>query len=243
MRKFLPALLFLPLCSLADHFEVPAMGGVTFSDPTNIRSVTISPEPDLIINDYYTDHGTELGFLAGLGLVYSFDHVSPAPFVYNFGLMSYFVNVGEIDGIEYPAINTGDNGTMDYQFSAQSVVVMFQARMIYTAKPIQPYVFLGLGFAKNRLYDYAEKPFNPAYPETFESKTVTSGAYEFGAGIQHKIPVDPKSHFRYLVSLDYRYLSMGQAELGTMDGQKTREALQVDNLSTEALVLAITTQF
>lgn len=247
MSRPLVAGLLLPLFAQADNFQIPVMGGFTMSALENARSVTVNETPE-VINDYIADQDTVFGYMAGMGLVYSFDKVSPAPFTYNFGLMGYFVEMGNVEGTEYPFINAGSFDTLDYHFKAKSVAFMLQPRIIYTKYPFQPYVFLGIGMAKNHLYDYKEKPSDPsgsavAAPNPYASKTVTSYAYEVGAGIQHKISHDTKNNFKYLLSLDYRYMNLGDAELGVMPGQLTRDAPKVNNLNTQALVFSITTQF
>lgn len=240
------ALLLVPLISFADHFEIPVIGGVTFSEPENERDVTVNSSP-LVINDYVTDQDMRAGYLTGLGLVYSLEHVTPAPFTYNFGLMVYYLNLGEVQGTEYPFINQGSFDTLDYRFKSQSLAFMLQPKIIMTSFDYQPYVFLGLGVAKNYLYDYKEGPTDPsssaAATDPFENKMLTSFAYEVGIGIQHEIPYHHNDLFRYVFSVDYRYINLGQAALGFRDNQTTRESIEVNNLNTQSLVFAVTVQF
>lgn len=247
MRCAVTALLFLPFCSQANHFEIPVMGGVTWSDLSNNHAVEVSSSP-VLINDYLTDKTTRVGFINGLGLNYSFDHVSEAPFAYHIGVVGYFVDFGEVTGLKLPLANIGSFDTLNYRFRVKSTSLMLQSKMLYTKYPFQPYAFLGLGVGKNRAYDYKEKPTDPtssavADPYPFRSKTTTSFAYELGLGVQHRIADYPKNRLQYLLSLDYRYLNYGSAELGAMAVETTRDSIEVSSLHTQALVLSVTTLF
>jgi opacity protein-like surface antigen len=241
------ALLLLPLCSQANHFEIPVMGGVTWSDPSNNRSVEVSSSP-LLINDYLTDKTTRAGYLTGLGLNYSFDHPTEAPFSYLIGLVGYFVDFGEVAGLKLPLANIGSFDTLNYRYRLKSTSLMLESKMLYTKYRFQPYGFFGLGVGKNRAYDYKEKPTDPtgsavADPYPFRSKTTTSLAYELGLGVQYQIADYPQNHLHYLLSLDYRYLNYGSPELGSMANETTRDTLEVSSLHAQAIVLSITTLF
>ena len=102
--------------------------------------------------------------------------------------------------------------------------------------------------AWNTLYDYEEVPTNPnsgavPSPEFYRDKTHTALAYEVGIGLQYELPHKHTHMFHYLVSADYRYMNMGEAELGTMHSQTTSDHLEVSPLSAQALVLAVTIIF
>lgn len=243
------ALTLLPLFAFADHFQIPAVGGFTFSSlKNNHEIITVSPDPILVVNEYHTDVQNQFGYLAGAGLIYSFDQVSEAPFTYTFGLMAYYLDLGEISGLESPYINAGDFDTLDFQFDASSLAFLLESKIMYTKYPFQPYAFLGLGLGKNRLNHYKESPTDPngtavAAPSPFGSKTVTSFAYELGLGVQHQIANYPSNHLKYFLSLDWRYINLGDAELSTMMNQQSRGAPKVDTLDTQAIVFSIITQF
>jgi opacity protein-like surface antigen len=241
------ACLVFPLCGLANHYEVPVMGGVTWSSLSNNRSVTISDSP-LIVNDYLVNKTERNGFMDGLGFAYSFDQASKAPLAYHLGLMGYFVDFGKVTGLELPWINSGNYDTLNYRFRVKSTALMLHSKMVYTGFHFQPYVFLGLGGARNQAHDYKELATDPngtavAAPRPFHNNTLTSFAYEVGVGVQHSLADYPQNKLHYLVSLDYRYMNFGRAELGMLPTQTTDDQLNVPSVNTQALVLSLTTLF
>lgn len=230
------------LAATANHYEISAMGGMTISELSNNESVQVNP---MVINDYDTDEDTSIGPIVGFGLRYGFDGLAHDNLSLTLGVSGYYLNYGDIEGTEYPFVNAGSFDTLDYHFRTRTVALMFEPRLVYSKYRFQPYLLTGIGSAWNHAYNYKEMPTDPngsaaPAPNAFRSQTVNSFAYEVGLGVQYKFD---KDIYHHLVSLDYRYMNMGHADLGTMAGQLTSDHLEVSPLATQAIVLSLTTAF
>lgn len=239
------ASLLLPMLSHGNHVEGTLMGGAIFSQLSNNKSVQVHP---LVTNLYEADEEMKSGSLAGATVAYAFEGWEKHHIALSLGLSGYYLNYGEVEGTEYPFANAGSFDTLDYQFNAHSFALMLEPKLVYTQFAWQPYFFVGIGSAWNRLSDYDEKPSNPAgsaapAAQAFSSKTVNAFAYELGIGVQHEFAHRAQNMFRYRLAADYRYMNLGHADLGTMPGQLTSDHLHVSPLSTQALVVSFTTLF
>ncbi|MFI4956785.1 MAG: outer membrane protein [Gammaproteobacteria bacterium] len=237
-----PLLLGATLAAQANHYEISAMGGMAISELSNNESVKVHP---LVTNDYETDEDVTVGPAVGLGLRYGFDGLAHDNLSLTLGVSGYYINYGDITGTEYPFVNGGSFDTLDYHFRTRSFALMFEPRLVYSKYVFQPYLITGIGSAWNRAYNYKEAPTDPngsaaPAPHPFRSQTVNAFAYEVGIGVQYKFD---KDIYHHLVSLDYRYMNMGHADLGTMSGQLTDDHLEVSPLATQTIMLSLTTAF
>lgn len=186
--------------------------------------------------------------LVGAGIGHTFEKNSNKPINLNINLMAYFLNFGHVNGTEFVAANDSVFDTLNYQFSAESLAFMVTPRLIFTSSSWQPFIFVGAGVASNRLSGYSEAPTDPSLtaamiPNVFGNQNVISFAYQVGLGIQHQIYADAKRHIHYFMSMDYRYMNFGKAQLGTFPAETTNDHLQITQLVTQAAVLSLNASF
>jgi opacity protein-like surface antigen len=227
--------------SFANGIDLFLAGGGTYSSLTN-------GDTDVVFNDnvtsqFQTDEANVWNVLGGLGVGYTIPFKQY--FSTSFYLSGYVVGLGDVEGIEHPFINAGDDfDTLNYQFKVNSYTVMLESRLAITRYPLQPYILAGIGVAWNKLFDFEEEPTNPngsaaPLPEGFADHTQTSFAYQFGVGLQYNFLQGDAGQCTWQISLDYRYMNMGEGSLGTVPGQTTNETLKVSNIDTQALVLTL----
>jgi opacity protein-like surface antigen len=239
--RILPTIfLMLPLTCLAGKIDIYLMGGPAFSSNTNANNVRIN---QYMVNEYRTIAGTQTRLMPGLGIGHTFDQFAQ-PINISLGLSGYYSNLGKVKGREYPFIDDGVFDSLNYQFYTRSIAAMVESRLIYLFHGWQPYALIGMGAARNYLYHYSETPTIFAEsaatsPYPFANHTLTSFAYELGVGVQKQIFADVKHRLQYYVSLDYRYMNLGKAELGASAVQASNDRIQITHLTTQALIFSL----
>ncbi len=230
-----------PLCH-ADNLSVFASGGVSLSRLDNEKAVTIN---NFVVNDYNASVSNAWNIIGGIGIIQTytdiFDHVD-----FGVGFIGLIANLGTVNGTELPFASSSVYDTLNYSFEARSVAVMLESRLIYNDVTWQPYIFGGIGAASNRLSNYRESPAYPALsaatvPEVFSSHSQRAWAYEAGVGVQRQISAGGDGRPPFVVMIDYRYLNFGSGELGSFPAQIGSDRLQVNNLTTQAIMLTLQT--
>ena len=117
-----------------------------------------------------------MGWYWGLGIGHSFENVWSTPYRVSLGLAGYSMNVGGVNGTEFPLINDGVFDTVDYGYRVSSAALLLESRLYYTCYDWQPFALIGIGGAWNHFSDYNETPTNPALsaapaPQQFKSHT------------------------------------------------------------------------
>lgn len=203
---------------------------------------TVAPVTGLS-KTYTPNQGTQTAPFAGLGVEYAFNHLGAKPFTLSLGLSAYYINLGKVSGTEIPGSNIGLTDPLNYSMKAKSIAALFEPRLIYTACTLQPYLLTGAGYASNTLNSFQEStpagshalPGNP-----YSDHTQGSFAYEFGAGIQYPLT---KKNAHLLFRFEYRYLNLGDAELGTASDQTTNDRLEVKNTSANIVDIGLSYLF
>ena len=248
---FLPAFLMLTPIIYADdpdtrYNNIYFSAGGAMSDLGNNSSVAITSSQT---NTYNATSSSSTNSIFGIGIGHEF---APSYGERNvkivLGLGAHFINLGTIKGIESPFSNQGNFATLNYQFSASSTAIMAETRFVYTASSWQPYLLTGFGGAWNSLTGYNEVPTDSnsgASPAShvFTDNTQGSFAYEIGVGILHPIYHDRKNEIIYSLGLDYRYLRLGDAQLGLSSAQTTTEHLQANNTNVQAIMFTLSASF
>lgn len=242
MKRILLSLCFLlsPYFCQASTLDILLMGGPSVSTLSNNSNININPS---LVNEYKTQPQSPIQSVLGMGVARSYVAFNK-PINLSLGLSGYYVDYGKIKGTEYPFINDGLYDTLNYQFRAQSLVLMVEPRLIYTKFLWQPYALVGMGVAWNHLYNYNESPSVPAYsaaasPYPFSNRTEASFAYSFALGIQRQIFNNSFKPLLYFVSVEYRYMNNGKGELGASSAQTTSDRIHITNLATQAILLSL----
>lgn len=114
---------------------------------------------------------------------------------------------------------------------------MAEARLLLPKfhRSLIPYFALGIGGAKNRVYNYNETAITPAgLPgDPFTNKTTYSFAFQAGLGIIYQ----PKKSFG--ISLGYQYVNLGQAKLGKIATQTTSDYIKTGSIQTHNIKLGL----
>ena len=248
---FLSALLMLTPLIYADdpdtrYNNIYFSAGGAMSDLGNNSSVAIN---SFQTNTYNATSSSSTNSIFGIAIGHEF---APSYGTRNvkivLGLGAHFINLGTVKGIESPLSNLGDFDTLNYQFSASSTAIMAETRFVYSASSWRPYLLTGLGGAWNSLSGYAEVPTDSnsgASPAShlFTDNTQGSFAYEIGVGILHPIYHDRKNEIIYDLGLDYRYLHLGNAQLGLSSSQTTTDHLQANNMNAQAIMFTLSASF
>lgn len=228
----------------ADTWDMTVSGGIDAARLHNNGTVNID---NINTNQYTTSNHTTYNGLAGVGFSRTFTQLKKMPLDLSLGFASYYIDEGKVSGTEYPSQNLGNYDTLDYQFHANSVAVFVEPKFTWTKYTWQPYLLTGVGESWNHLSNYHEYPTDPtstaaATLSGFSSYTQRQFAYEAGVGVQRELPLfkDYALPTRYYASLDYRYMSLGHAELGrATPNQLTNDRLTIPHLTTQAIVLSI----
>jgi opacity protein-like surface antigen len=236
----LATIALISFSSYANTLDMYLMGGPAFSRLSNNTAVQIN---DFLVNDYFTRTRSQTEPLLGFGVGRTFIPFSQ-PLSLTLGLSAYYTNYGTVKGSENPFANDGIYDALNYKFRAQSYSLMLESRLIYSCYDWQPFVFVGVGCAWNRLYGYSETPATDPLTaataqDTFSHNTNSAFAYEAGIGIQRHLFTDSVENIQYFASLDYRYLNFGKGELGTAPSQTTNQTLNISNLHSQAVVLSL----
>ncbi|MDP1574412.1 MAG: hypothetical protein Q8L78_05725 [Coxiellaceae bacterium] len=225
--------------------EISLSGGLTFSSLSNgNQSAVIDSDPVFgTTNTYDTQKATQVSGIGGIAYsrLFHFKHDMSV----TIGPALYYTNMDEVSGVEHPSTNyASDYDTLNYRYSADSVSLMAESRAIYEKYNWQPFATVGIGPSWNRLYDYSEVPTDPSLsampaPEVFRNNTSAQFAYEVGVGIQRLFPANEKYQIAYRLALSYRYFNFGSGELKAASGQATNQALTVNTLDTQAVLLSL----
>lgn len=227
----------------APHVALYLTGGLMASNLTTNSNVVIDQYNT--VNTYNTDMKWNFLLGAGVGVGY----ISyPYPFE-NFHMTIdpafYYADFGTVSGIEHPDSSGGSFDTLNYQFKASSIALLFETHLAYAAYSWQPVVVLGIGGAGNYLNNYSEYASNPnggASPTTtpFSNHWVANFAYEAGVGISHPIFVGKSRNVAYNLGLEYRYFNFGSGELGA---SASGNRLKVQTLDAQTILLSLGMRF
>lgn len=207
--------------------------GMTISQLS--KNTTVTPTNGLT-KSYTADTSPQYAPFIGVGAEYVFDSFTAMPIAMGLGLSAYYVGLGKLSGTEVPGSNLGLTDTLNYSMDASSAVIMFEPRLIYTAHPLQPYVIAGAGYAWNTLSNFAESTpsdGNAAASNPYGSHTEHHVSYELGLGAQYALRTPETSNLTFHV--EYRFIYLGDAQLGAADGQSTSERLSSRTLSTHII--------
>lgn len=237
---FALSLLLTPFICQASKLDILLMGGPAFFNISNGSYINVN---QYMLNEYITRSQAQARPIYGLGVAHSFDGFNK-PLSLSLGLFGYYLDYGTIKGTENPFVNDGIFDSLNYKFHARSLSTLIESRFIYTHFKWQPYILAGVGVSWNRLYKYNETPSTSSdsaaiATSQFPSNTMASFAYELGLGVQRQIFIDSSGVFQYFLSLDYRYLNNGKAELGQSSVQTTHDHFQVSNLTSQAILFSL----
>jgi len=230
------------------HMEAFISAGGAFSNLSNDETLRIN---SFVVNRYATNTNSQIEPLTGLGIGYVFNdiyEIDNRPFDLNLNLSAYYLNFDKVKGTEYPFVNAGSFDTLNYQFSADSTFIMIEPRLLYTINCWQPYLLLGIGVSSNRLDSYNEEPTNSAggaapVPIMFGGHTMNAFAYEAGFGVQRQIFADQTNKLYYFLSLDYRYINLGEGQLANFPAKTSGSHLTVSQLDTQSIMLSLRVHF
>lgn len=212
-----------PVISLsvgADHTNVFSTKSITF----------IPPFQNTYIGTHHYDTEAVLGIFLGEEIE------CRQAWTWQLGV-SYFQNneftaEGNVYQFSDPAFNN-----FTYQYNIQSKRLAIETKISRAFQQIwHPYVSAGIGAARNDAYGYTELPnTSDAVPMTqpFASHTTTSFIYLVGLGMD----VDLQQHLRAGVS--YRFVSLGQASLGSTPLQAAPNTLSHSHLNTNEFLVQI----
>ncbi len=213
---------------MAKSLNININTGLALSKLSNSSYVT---PVDGLTNTYNAQEGTQIGHFVGIGAEYALGPFTSQPFTLSLGLSVNYIDLGKISGIETPGSNLGLTDTLNYSMQANSIALMFEPRLIYTAYHVQPYFLTGAGSAFNTLNNFEEATPIGSYavPGSPYSHHTTSGfAYDFGAGLQY--PFRAK-YANLLFRFEYRYLNLSTVKLGSALGQTTNHHLESNDIS------------
>jgi len=225
--------------SYASNLDLHLSGGPAISTLSNNSYLSLSPD---VVNEYASDKQTVVEPLGAIGIGHTFKNLFHRPVDMALSLAGYYVYFGTVEGLVHPFVNAGQFDTSNYSFMAESYAAFIESRFIYAQYPWRPFIFAGIGASWNRLFDYDEMPTNPVTgavvpPNMFPSHTQTAFAYEAGIGIQHLLFYGKK--VQWLVSMDYRYMNLGEGKLGTLPTQTTDDTLKVNPMYTQGVVFTL----
>lgn len=192
---------------------------------------------DIITNRYVPQQKTNWQFFSGIGVG---RHVkSSGKYSVDLGLSGYYLNFGTQHGIVHPAFNLSpDFDTLNYSLKASSVIIWGELHWYFNTIFCKPYLFLGSGIVLNYAKHYVEMPTDPnetAAPmlSPFENYRAVNFSYGVGAGISHFKLARPKW------TLEYRYVNLGQVELGLTPVQSTAQHLAFRPINENLIVFTL----
>jgi len=218
--------------------------GSSFSQLSNKQYV--SPAIGLV-NSYNSNEPTQYRPFYGIGVEYNFDHPTTVPITLGLGLSIYSVNLGNISGIETPGINILPTpiDKLRYKIQAKSSIILLEPKVIYTAFLVEPYIFGGLGYARNKLSNFTEStiPGSLATPSAspYSNNVKTSFAFDAGLGLQYFFR-ECENNRAVVFYMEYRYFDLGKSKLGRGSTQTTNEHIIVNN-TTNVVDFGITYRF
>ena len=234
------ALSILSSLSYAKTVDFNLYGGLSFANLSNNSTLRINED---VTNRYRANSRTRTDPLFGIGIGHTFEKIFQKPWDISLGLSSYYLDLENVTGVEYPFVNAGMFDTLNYKFRVQSASLLVEPRLIYSRCDWQPYFIGGIGVAWNILNDYSERASNAALSAApgpfFGSNTQAAFAYEVGAGVQHQFFHDQKTGIDYSASLDYRYMNFGKGQLQNFEGMTASNHLGVSTIDTQAVVLSL----
>jgi opacity protein-like surface antigen len=122
----------------------------------------------------------------------------------------------------------------NYSYNINSSQYMIDAKLRRELQScLYPYVYLGLGLAANRAFDFTTDV--PAYltvTPDYSNKTTYAFAYSLGVGIDYLVMS------KLSVGIGYRFINLGNTELGTgtIRNTSTKAALSQSNLYVNSLL-------
>lgn len=237
MKRILSIIFGILITSLAyaDRVAFGVVGGANISGFKNNVAIPLANQ---IVNYYNSSANNHIAPVVGLELGYVFNNINYSPWDVLFDVAFYNIKYNAITGRGFfPYVN----GTLNYQFKGQSQALMFEALFIYTIPKLQPFVILGIGRSKNRLYDYNELPANQALNPNFTTQNFPSlqkkvFTYELGLGAQRSIFKDKLTE--WLISAEYHYFHLGEGQLGLLPNQINNNRFTM-NLHTNVFLLGL----
>jgi hypothetical protein len=215
--------------------------GVTGSRILNDQPVQLT---NVVTNTYSTSPEWQFEPMLGFAFGHTFHDFLNAPLALSLDLAGDIFDLNNVHGTEVPFSNGGGFDTLNYTFSAESAALFFEQRLIFSKYRIQPYILGGVGASANYLSNYSEVPTNSssaaaAAPSQFNNNTNIGLALEAGIGAQ--CALFKTEHAEYTLALDYRYVDLGLAQLGTFSSMTTNNRLEIPELKTNVVMLSLET--
>ena len=216
----------------ANFVDLSWYAGLNTANFSGSQYVETSSEAPGLTNFYDNDGSNVTTPMVGASVAYVWENLAGNPLNLSLGLGAYDMDLtpAKIQGVETQAVNLGNTGTLNYSLLASSYAFMLEPKLIYARYRLQPYFLGGIGAAVDTLSNYTETG-NPAQGTSpmnnmFNDQTSTHLALEFGAGLQYVLHQDQKSALT--LGVEYRYFDLGNASLGTFNGQTTTGHLSED---------------
>jgi hypothetical protein len=130
---------------------------------------------------------------------------------------SEYSNSGQV--IETPLGDAAET-LYNYKYNVNSTRLMLEGKFTWTIRHVKPFIDLGIGVASTQLRNYSETAVDATgYPPLppFNNHTNVRFAYQAGLGLGYEFNFSQtNSEFQHeQVSLGYRYVNLGSAELDT----------------------------
>jgi opacity protein-like surface antigen len=245
VRYTLFFLVFVPALTLANNGSASLLNKNQYlvgldlgaAKPTNLGNATTFPLGYSHFS-YSSSHNDARALISGISLNKTFTLVP----LYTLQVGVSFHHIVTVDakgdleqGISPPWYQS------TYSYSVHSSQFLAEAKLRREfCNRYFPYVYLGLGVASNRAYDYSTDVPNylTATPD-YNNRTTTSFAYSLGIGIDYFIV--PKLS----IGLGYRFIDLGNVGLGTGIIRKTpvKAELTQSNLYINSLLAQLNYYF
>ena len=223
------------------HPYVFMYGGVAlFNTPANTQTITLTPGVDnRYSNPDFRHSQLQLGIGAGL-LMRASDQFLIQVGASLFHIFNTTVNQGLVE----PLINIMPGfDTLDYRYDINYIPVFAELTIMsehdWFGLHFRPYAVVGAGVSINEFKGYTEVATDPnssatASPNSlFQNESLTQSAYELGAGFWFSINQHTK------VTVDYRYMHLGDTRPATAAAQTTQTRLAVGNVDVHTFGLIL----
>ncbi len=144
-------------------------------------------------------------------------------------------------GILTQGVDPASSDQFTYHYKVKNRLFLAEAKLLGKVKEhLHPYVSLGLGAAFNQAYAYTTNvPFSLTFTPEFTNHSTTSFAYSVGVGI------DVDIHQNWRLGAGYRFVGLGQANLGNglIDTTSFTSTLTQSNLYAQTVMAQLTYLF
>ncbi|WP_367607419.1 hypothetical protein [Legionella sp. W05-934-2] len=214
-------------------FVLAAVGGGL----VNINKTADVFLSDTISNRYRLHRATNGFMMAGFGVGRHIHSINNHPF--DLGVSGYYYDLGTFKGRVHPAYNVApDFDTLNFSLKASSIALLAELRYYFQAQRFQPFLSVAAGAARNALIRYKEfPPYNNLSPapmlRPFKNHHTINVSSGIGAGVKRQLS-------RYAEgALEYRFVYLGNAELGVSPIQLTQHRMQFRHLYVNSLILSL----